>query len=280
MLVVLGLRGNADQRAASLGEIQVTGSLWPVDAGAGADPWPSPRDPALCSEDASDGRGTTRRDPAMRRSTIATSGLALSAALLLAGCAGGESADPAAESSSASSAASDASSTTPGAAGAGAAEEVSTEHGMGDVMFAQMMIPHHEQALEMSEILLSKDGVPEDVRAMAEQIQAAQGPEIERMMTMLTAWDAPYDEQMDHSGHGGMDGMLSEDELQELRDADGTQAASLYLEGMISHHEGAVEMARQHQEDGENAQALALSEQVIASQEKEIAQMQDMLDAL
>ena len=82
-----------------------------------------------------------------------------------------------------------------------------------DVMFAQMMIPHHQQAVEMSEMLLAKDNIPDNVRDFAQGVVAAQGPEIERMNAMLTAWDEePLMESggMEGMDHGSsMDGMMS-----------------------------------------------------------------------
>lgn len=237
----------------------------------------------------------------MRRTPLALTGLTLAAALAVTGCGITDTDDtPAASSASghaqhesASGPAQDASASGAPTGGArdgsassaasseasstAAAEPISEEHGPADVMFAQMMIPHHEQALEMSRIVLGKEDLPEDVRTLAEQIEAVQGPEIARMQDMLATWGVTDAQPMDHSGHGGMAGMLSEEQLQDLRDAEGPEAARLFLEGMVDHHEGAVEMAQQHLENGVNPQARALSEDVVAVQEREIAQMEDML---
>ncbi|MCI2266984.1 DUF305 domain-containing protein [Sediminivirga luteola] len=164
---------------------------------------------------------------------------------------------------------------------AGSGEEISEEHNDADVMFAQMMIPHHQQAVEMSETLLAKDDIPQNVADFAQGVIDAQGPEIDRMNAMLDAWgQEPMGDMGGMGGHGGMSGMMSEDDMQQLEDATGTEAAKLYLEQMTRHHEGAVEMAEQQVTDGQNPQAVALAEQVIEDQEAEIQEMKTMLDEL
>ena len=154
----------------------------------------------------------------------------------------------------------------------------SSEFNQADIMFAQMMIPHHEQAIEMSDLILAKDGVDPEVVELAEEITAAQGPEIEQMESWLDEWGAPsMMDADDMDGMGGMGGMLTDEELDELEAADGTTGTTLFLEGMIEHHEGAIDMAEQHQEDGESDEALALSASIIETQAAEIERMQELL---
>lgn len=160
--------------------------------------------------------------------------------------------------------------------GMGAADG-SSEFNPADVMFAQMMIPHHEQAIEMSELILAKDGVDPEVVELAEEITAAQGPEIEQMESWLDEWGAPSMDADGMGGMGGMDGMLTEEELDELEAADGTTGTTLFLEGMIEHHEGAIDMAERHQEHGESDEALALSASIIETQAAEIERMRELL---
>lgn len=140
-----------------------------------------------------------------------------------------------------------------------------------DIMFAQMMIPHHEQAIEMSELALDRSVDPE-IRELAEQIRAAQAPEIEQMKAWLEASNSGM--TMDHDM--GMDGMLSESEMTDLRNATGTDFDRLYLEGMIQHHEGAIEMADMIV-DSANAEARELAEAIISSQTAEIELMRTLL---
>lgn len=146
-----------------------------------------------------------------------------------------------------------------------------------DVMFAQMMIPHHEQAIEMSDMLLAKTDIDAEVIALAEQIKAAQQPEIEQMEEWLDAWGADMP-GMDDMHHG--DGMMSEDDMEALEAATGTEAARLFLEQMIEHHEGAIDMAQDEVDNGENADAVALANDIITSQTEEIATMRELLSQL
>jgi uncharacterized protein (DUF305 family) len=155
----------------------------------------------------------------------------------------------------------------------------SAEANQADIMFAQMMIPHHEQAIEMSEIILAKDGVDPDVVELAEQIKAAQAPEIEQLESWLDDWGAPsmMDGDSGDMGGMGMDGMLSDDEIEALEAADSAAGTTLFLEGMIEHHEGAIDMAEQHQRNGENEAELELSASIITWQTAEIERMQELL---
>ena len=78
---------------------------------------------------------------------------------------------------------------------------------------------------------------------------------------------------MDHGEMGGMSGMMSQEDMTALEEAQGTQAACLYQAQMTAHHEGAVDMARDEVADGQNRHAITLAEQIINDQEAEIAQM-------
>lgn len=191
-------------------------------------------------------------------------GLTLGSTLVLAGCADAGDADMEGHGMGNGSPSQDA-----GADAAGANDA--------DVMFAQMMIPHHEQALVMSRIVLDKDGVDPAVVDLATRIESAQEPEIATMEGFLDEWGA--EPMGDHSGHE-MDGMLSEAEIQALEAADAATVSRLFLEGMIAHHEGAVDMAEAELADGENAEALALAQEIIDAQEQEIQEMRNLLATL
>ena len=186
----------------------------------------------------------------MNRPTILTA-LALASALALSGCAAGsdEPADTPGESNS--------SDTSTAAPGSGEADSIASEHSEQDVMFAQMMTPHHQQAVEMSEMLLAKEDIPTEVADFAQQVIDAQGPEIDRMNAMLEAWgEEPGDmEGMDHGS--GLGGMMSEEDMAALEEAQGSEAAQLCLEQMTTHHEGAVEMAQEQLERREPSGAAA-----------------------
>ena len=139
-----------------------------------------------------------------------------------------------------------------------------------DLMFAEMMIPHHQQALVMSELALTRS-TNSDVLALAKEISAAQAPEIEQMKS----WGATGEM---HAGHQ-MDGMLSDDELAALEAASGSEFDRLFLEGMIKHHQGAIDMA-QMVLASENAEVKALGESIVATQQAEIERMQELLKTL
>ncbi|HMQ36346.1 MAG: DUF305 domain-containing protein [Propionibacterium sp.] len=145
-----------------------------------------------------------------------------------------------------------------------------------DAMFAQMMIPHHEQAVVMSDAMLAKPGISAEVTTLATQIKNAQQPEIDQMRGWLKAWGAA--EHGDHHGHTGMDGMLTEQELAALKDAQGAQAEKLFLTGMIRHHEGAVAMAKEVQANGADPDVRELADAIITSQQAEIDQMKRLLE--
>ena len=158
----------------------------------------------------------------------------------------------------------------------------SAQHSEADVMFAQMMMPHHQQAIEMSAIILAKDGVPDDVTARADEIKAAQGPEIEQLTTWLEQWGEPTQPQDMDGGHdmSEMEGMLSDEDLQQLSDAPGPEAAELFLNQMIAHHEGAVSMAEDEIANGIYQLAIDLAQTIIDTQQQEIDTMRQMLDAM
>ncbi|MCA1781350.1 MAG: DUF305 domain-containing protein [Dermatophilaceae bacterium] len=145
-----------------------------------------------------------------------------------------------------------------------------------DVMFAQMMIPHHEQAVEMADTALDATTSSPQVRELALDIKAAQDPEIETMRGWLDAWEAP------HSADSGMDhdsGMMDETEMSALHEAQGPEFDRMWLTMMIEHHEGAITMAQDVRSTTEDEEVAALSEQIIAAQEAEIGTMQALLDS-
>jgi uncharacterized protein (DUF305 family) len=142
-----------------------------------------------------------------------------------------------------------------------------------DAMYLAMMIPHHEQAVVMSNLARTNGASPE-VLELATSIANSQGPEITQMQGLLEAAGA-LGEIGKHMGH--MDGMLSEEQIADLTAARGPEFDRLYLEGMIEHHEGAVTMAQNAIDSGGNPAVITLAEQQLAAQTAEIAQMKKML---
>ena len=127
----------------------------------------------------------------------------------------------------------------------------------------------------MSGMLLAKSGVSEEVRQLATDIAAAQGSEIEQLSMMLDEWGEDQETPMAHS----MDGMMSEEDMTALETATSAEAERLFLEQMIQHHTGAIDMAQTEVEDGENPDAVALAENIVSTQRAEIDQMEDLLGA-
>ncbi len=139
-----------------------------------------------------------------------------------------------------------------------------------DVMFAQQMIPHHEQAIEMSDIALDPNtGASAAVIALATQIKGAQDPEISQMKNLLAAWGMPMEMgSMDHSS--GMDGMLSLEDMDSLGQLKGAEFDKAWAKGMIAQHECANEMANDVLANGKNSEILALANAVVSGQSAEI----------
>lgn len=150
-----------------------------------------------------------------------------------------------------------------------------------EIEFAQGMIAHHEQAIEMAEMALDPAmGAGTEVVDLATRIQAAQDPEIDLMTGWLEAAGQPV--AMDTSdGHdmSEMDGMMSAEQMDALGAATGTDFDRMWLEMMIEHHEGATSQAEDVRDAGANPDVLALADAIIATQQAEITEMQGLLDA-
>jgi uncharacterized protein (DUF305 family) len=192
-------------------------------------------------------------------------------------------------------------------------DAASEEHNDADVAFAQMMIPHHGQAVEMAVLAADRAASPE-IRDLAQRIQGAQDPEIQQMTGWLQEWgeevpapDAGHD--MGGTDMGGTDmggstapgdtapgdtapgdtaptggaagpmaeGMMDDAAMMELEAATGPAFDRLFAELMIEHHQGAVAMANDEIANGQFADAIALAEAIVEAQEAEIAEMEAFL---
>ncbi len=203
---------------------------------------------------------------ARTRSRLVAAAAAFSLAASLAACADGAGADPRSTVVQTSSAAT-----------------TTTEHDDADVTFAQMMIVHHEGAIEMAELAAATASTPQ-VRALAARIAAAQGPQIDRMKRWLDGWGEPQPADVEHGGmdHGGMsmDGMDQAGAMSDLRGLSGTEFDRRFLELMTAHHQGAVTMSEEELASGRNAEALALARSIIDDQTAEITEMTNLLHGL
>jgi uncharacterized protein (DUF305 family) len=162
-------------------------------------------------------------------------------------------------------------------------------HNDADVTFAQGMIPHHQQAIEMSDMLLGKRGIDPAVTTLANEIKAAQGPEIEKMRGWLSDWNVPtpsseMPDMAEMPGHDmssmGGGGMMSEQDMAALQNAQGAAASKLFLTQMIEHHKGAIAMARTEVDSGQFPAATEMARTIIASQQQEIDSMESMLASM
>lgn len=155
------------------------------------------------------------------------------------------------------------------------------DHNAADVTFATGMIPHHRQAVQMAELATDRAASPA-VLQLAEEIRAAQQPEIDTMSGWLEEWGEPVPGDMGgmDGGSGGMNempGMLTEEQLADLEAADGPAFEQMFLEAMIDHHTGAIQMAQTEQEDGASADAIAVAEEIERAQTEEIDRMRELL---
>jgi uncharacterized protein (DUF305 family) len=144
-----------------------------------------------------------------------------------------------------------------------------------DVSFAQGMIPHHQQAVEMAKLAGTRADNA-DVKALAQRIEAAQGPEITTMTGWLTAWGKPTTASMS-MGDGSMPGMMTDAGMTKLKAATGTTFDKQFLTMMIAHHQGAITMAKDELAKGGNSDAKALAQNIITAQQTEIDTMSGLL---
>ncbi len=154
--------------------------------------------------------------------------------------------------------------------------ETDSDYSMRDLMFAQMMIPHHEQAIEMSELALEVSNSPE-LRDLAQRIIEGQSVEVDQMRGWLAEaqWDSGPMGNRDMPGSDGMGGMASEEELAELAERRGADFDQFFFALMIEHHEGALVMVRMIAES-QNPEVAGLAADIVRVQTEEIAEMESL----
>lgn len=162
------------------------------------------------------------------------------------------------------------------------------DHNAADVSFAKGMIPHHRQAVEMSELAASRASSPE-TKKLSQNIEKAQGPEIKQLSGWLKSWDEKVPpkndgmesmEGMDHSGHsgdGGMPGMMTSKDMDKLKKMSGKEFDTAFLKMMVEHHKGAVSMAKTEQAKGDYKPAKDMAQDIVDSQNAEIQKMGKLL---
>ncbi|MFI6105970.1 DUF305 domain-containing protein [Streptomyces sp. NPDC051310] len=205
---------------------------------------------------------TTRRSVIRRAAAVAA---AATAAVVLAACGGGAD-SPAGHEGHRS-----ASPSASAPAGQGA-------HNAADVSFAEGMIPHHRQAVEMAALAETRAASAE-VKKLAEEIRKAQDPEIRTLSGWLTSWgeEVPADDGSgEHAGHSPA-GMMTPDEMDKLEKSSGKAFDTAFLEMMVEHHEGAVAMAKTEQAEGAYQPAKDMAGAIVTSQSAEITRMNELL---
>jgi uncharacterized protein (DUF305 family) len=153
-----------------------------------------------------------------------------------------------------------------------------------DVAFAQMMIPHHRQAVDMASLAESRSQDPE-VKQLAAVIKSAQQPEIDTMMGWLRAWGWPTTPppsagSAGHGGHGAASGMMTPEDMNRLAGAQGREFDRMFVEMMIIHHIGAIEMAQDETVNGLSRDAIDLAKAIIRTQTEEVTTLQRIVDRL
>ncbi|MER5536746.1 DUF305 domain-containing protein [Streptomyces mirabilis] len=148
-----------------------------------------------------------------------------------------------------------------------------------DVTFAQMMIPHHEQAVAMAELA---DGRASDaeIKDLAAKIEKAQDPEIKTMTGWLKSWGKPTATGDTPGMDMGSDGMMSDKDMKELKAMQGKEFDKMFAQMMIDHHDGAIAMAKTEQKSGQNADAKEMADAIVTGQSAEVKQLQSILDRL
>lgn len=154
------------------------------------------------------------------------------------------------------------------------------DHNDQDVSFAEEMIQHHRQAVEMADLAADRAS-SQEVKDLATKIKGAQDPEIKTMSGWLTSWGEEVPADMSgmegHDMSSDMPGMMSSEDMDKLEKASGAEFDKMFLEMMVKHHEGAIEMAKAEKTDGKYGPAVKLADDVITAQTAEIEQMNKML---
>ncbi|MBF6412109.1 DUF305 domain-containing protein [Nocardia cyriacigeorgica] len=153
-----------------------------------------------------------------------------------------------------------------------------TDFNEADVTFLQMMYPHHAQAVDMAKMVPSRTQNPQ-LLALAAQVEAAQAPEMQQITTLLESFGKPAPSADEHGGHGGhaMPGMMTPEQMTALENATGPEFDRQWMQMMIEHHIGAIDMANTVLADGVNPDTKALATSIVAAQQAEIDQMKQML---
>jgi uncharacterized protein (DUF305 family) len=166
--------------------------------------------------------------------------------------------------------------------GSTAAGSASSTFNEADVKFAQTMIPHNEQAVEMADAISAKQGVPPEITQLAQQIKDAQVPEVAALRGFLAGWEQPLipDHSSEAHENWAAEGVLTPEEMQALNAAAAGKGQRLFLRGMIKHHKGAIAMVQEEIDNGENPDAVKLAQGIKDGQSAEVKTMETLFARL
>lgn len=161
----------------------------------------------------------------------------------------------------------------PGMSGSSTSAAPAATFNDADVMFLQMMYPHHAQAVEMAKLVPTRSQ-NQQVKDLAAAIEKAQAPEMQQMTTLLAGFGKPAPSAtMSHS----MPGLMTPQQMTELTGLSGAAFDKMWLQMMVEHHQGAITMANDELKNGTNADAKKMAESIVTTQQAEITMMNGML---
>jgi uncharacterized protein (DUF305 family) len=195
-----------------------------------------------------------------RRRRVLLAGAAAGISLLLTACGGGD----------------DGASADTGSP-AGDATTAAATFNDADVMFAQQMITHHQQVVDMAE-LAEKNAKSPELKTLATDMKTGDAAVVQQLTTMLTTWGKPT--TMESMDHGSMPGMTSEKDMQMLESMKGTEFDRMFIQMMIAHHNGSMQMTMEQKSNGSNAEAKTLADEMHTTQTTQVAQLEKVLDGL
>lgn len=211
----------------------------------------------------------------MNKAFLGTGIVVTATALILAGCGGGDDSTGSMDMGR-------------GTAAPTSAPAQAANHNEADIAFVREMIQHHQQAIDMAKLVPARS-TNDQVKGLASRIERAQEPEIQQMRGWLGQWAASTSAMPSMStpstsvpgmDHSSMPGMMADADMRKLEQAGGAEFDRMWLQMMVQHHQGAVEMARTEVVKGSNADAKALAQRIIDDQTAEINEMQQLLATL
>jgi uncharacterized protein (DUF305 family) len=150
-------------------------------------------------------------------------------------------------------------------------------HNVADVAFAQNMVPHHQQAVDMAELIPRHTSNPK-MLVIARDMSADQQSEIRALSRLLDKWgESAAMDHGDHEGMPGMPGMVDPATMNQLQSLDGNAFDALWMRSMISHHRGAVAMAQDEIAHGQSQDAITMAHNIVTTQQREIAYLTHLL---